>query len=93
MDAELTDTMHKIDELTRAEDLKMAIQVADEFLKSRPTEASAWRARGHLHALEGNYNVAIADLSRAIENEINCRPRKCRPGSELRKIKAGFQAL
>lgn len=66
MSDDIEQTILKIRELSRTESYAEALTIADGLAKSHPDKAEAWAARGHVNAMQGNYQEAVSDVSKAI---------------------------
>src|SRR6266498_1220606 len=66
MDQNLITFLGRIDELARAENYGEALRRVDELAESHPCEPWVWRKRASINLQQGEIQIAIADLTKAI---------------------------
>lgn len=61
--------MHRAERLAKEEDLDLALKIIDATVDLAPDEAEAWHLRAKVHYLRKDYELAIADLRRALDRD------------------------
>ena len=61
--------MHRAERLAKGEDLDLALKIIDATVDIAPDEAEAWHLRARVHYLKKDYELAIADLKRALDRD------------------------
>jgi tetratricopeptide (TPR) repeat protein len=59
----------RAERLTKDKDLDLALQILDATVAMAPEEAEAWYLRSKVHYAESKYDLALADLNRALERD------------------------
>jgi tetratricopeptide (TPR) repeat protein len=54
---------------TKGKDLDLALQILDATVAMAPEEAEAWYLRAKVYYAQGNYDLALADLKRALDRD------------------------
>src|SRR5512134_2785674 len=54
---------------TKAKDLDLALQILDATVAMAPEEAEGWYLRAKVYYAQGKYDLALADLMRAVERD------------------------
>ena len=61
--------MSRAARFTKESDLDLALQILDATVDMAPEEAEAWYLRARVHYLQKDYELALADLRRALERD------------------------
>jgi len=61
--------MSRAERLAKEEDLDLALKIIDATVDIAPDEAEAWHLRAKVHYLKKDYELAIADLRRALDRD------------------------
>lgn len=59
----------RAERFTKDKDLDLALQILDATVAMAPEEAEAWYLRAKVHYVEGKYDLALADLNRALDRD------------------------
>jgi tetratricopeptide (TPR) repeat protein len=59
----------RAERFTKDKELDLALQILDATVAMAPEEAEAWYLRAKVHYAESKYDLALADLSRALERD------------------------
>jgi tetratricopeptide (TPR) repeat protein len=54
---------------TKGKDLDLALQILDATVAMAPEEAEAWYLRAKVYYLQSKYDLALADLKRALDRD------------------------
>jgi len=63
--------MARAERFAKEKDLDLALKILDATLDIAPEEAEAWHLRAKVHYLQKDYELAIADLKRALDRDPN----------------------
>jgi tetratricopeptide (TPR) repeat protein len=61
--------MSRAERFAKEDDLDLALQISDATVDMAPDDAEVWHLRGKIHFLKKDYDLAIADLKRALERD------------------------
>jgi tetratricopeptide (TPR) repeat protein len=61
--------MSRAERLAKEQDLDLALKIIDATVDIAPDEAEAWHLRAKVHYLRKDYELAIADLRRALDRD------------------------
>ena len=59
----------RAERFTKEKDLDLALQILDATVAMAPEEAEAWYLRAKVYYAQGNYDLALADLKRALDRD------------------------
>lgn len=59
----------RADLFTKGKDLDLALEILDATVAMAPEEAEAWYLRAKVHYAQGNNDLALADLKRALDRD------------------------
>ncbi len=59
----------RADLFTKAKDLDLALEILDATVTLAPEEAEAWYLRAKVYYAQGKYDLALADLNRAVNRD------------------------
>ena len=59
----------RAERFTKDKDLDLALQILDATVAMAPEEAEAWYLRAKVNYVEGKYDLALADLNRALDRD------------------------
>ncbi len=61
--------MQRAEAFAKADDLDLALNIMDATVDLAPDQAEAWHLRAKVHYLKKNYELALADLRRALDRD------------------------